>query len=161
MIYFIQEGRNGAIKIGYSNDNVKKRLEVMQSATSKPLHLIGTIEGTMEQEKALHSIFNPYIIRGEWFEPHPKLISYLLNLSGFSLKEEALNINVIKEGFTLTSMVEKYEIHLLKQALYKCNGLKKKAAEVLGISFRQLRYLTNQKYKEHFEDLNFNELAGT
>ena len=48
-------------------------------------------------------------------------------------QKETLNKN-------LEELVAEYEKKLILQALEKANGVKKKAAEILGISFRSLRY---------------------
>lgn len=45
-----------------------------------------------------------------------------------------------KEGLKLEEVVANLETDLIKQALKRCNGNKTKAAELLGLSFRSLRY---------------------
>ena len=44
------------------------------------------------------------------------------------------------EGVNLERLMADYERTLLSQALQRCGGVKKRAAELLGISFRSLRY---------------------
>ena len=44
------------------------------------------------------------------------------------------------EGETLDTLVNDFERALLREALTKSGGVKKKAAQLLGISFRSFRY---------------------
>ena len=76
MIYFIQEGESGPIKIGFST-NPYSRLAAMQTGHPEQLHLIATIPGTPRKEKELHYFFDDLRIMGEWFKPDPFLIKCL------------------------------------------------------------------------------------
>jgi YspA, cpYpsA-related SLOG family/Meiotically up-regulated gene 113 len=67
MIYFVQNTVTRAIKIGYSK-NAKKRLDSLQTATPDKLALLGTIQGGLEHEAALHERFAGYALQGEWFK---------------------------------------------------------------------------------------------
>ena len=47
MIYFIQEGKRGAIKIGHTYGvNIKRRFQNLQTAHCRVLHVLGTQDGT-------------------------------------------------------------------------------------------------------------------
>lgn len=67
MIYFLQKGKNGPIKIGRSN-NVKRRVKQLQSGSAEPLNLIMTLPESEYVESELHDRFSEDQIRGEWFE---------------------------------------------------------------------------------------------
>jgi hypothetical protein len=67
VIYFIHNQATGAIKIGYSK-NAKKRLASLQTATPHQLVLLGTVQGGLEHEAALHERFAQYALQGEWFK---------------------------------------------------------------------------------------------
>jgi len=69
MIYFIQVGHDGPIKIGYVKNKgaVKQRLSTLQIGNPKKLCLIGYIHGYRKEESHLHSKFKAFNIRGEWF----------------------------------------------------------------------------------------------
>ncbi len=67
MIYFIQNTKCGAIKIGYTN-NAKKRLVGLQTATPDPLVLLGTVYGGIDVEADFHRRFANYALTGEWFK---------------------------------------------------------------------------------------------
>jgi len=45
-----------------------------------------------------------------------------------------------RDGVQLDTLVEDYERGLLREALHRAGGIKKKAAQLLGISFRSFRY---------------------
>jgi len=56
------------------------------------------------------------------------------------LKKGSMDIEIPNEGIDLEKMVEDLERTLLLKALDKTKGIKKKAAELLHINFRSMRY---------------------
>jgi two-component system response regulator PilR (NtrC family) len=56
------------------------------------------------------------------------------------LKKGSIDIEIPNEGIDLEKMVEDLERTLLLKALDKTKGVKKKAAELLNINFRSMRY---------------------
>ena len=77
MIYFIQEEKDGAIKIGYAKWRASARLRHLQIANPHKLYLLGVMEGEKSDEKKLHVLFKKYRIRGEWFCSCKKLLNYI------------------------------------------------------------------------------------
>ena len=75
-VYFIREGRDGPIKIGYSVD-VAVRLSTLQSSSSRTLVLLGVVPGGAERERQLHDRFAGERIRGEWFEASVALLQFI------------------------------------------------------------------------------------
>ena len=77
MVYFITD--SNYIKIGYTKNDVKKRLKQLQTSNPNKLFLLGYIEGDKEIEKKLHKKFYASIIRhnGEWFSPTQDLLDYI------------------------------------------------------------------------------------
>lgn len=75
-IYFIQQGDNGPIKIGYST-NPEKRLQTLNTASPYPLKLLHTIQGGKNLEKELHARFADTQLDGEWFEDSEELLAYI------------------------------------------------------------------------------------
>lgn len=71
-VYFIQQGNDGPIKIGYAAD-VEKRLATLQVGNPTPLNLLGVHKGTMKTEKELHKRFAEHRLSGEWFVPTPEI----------------------------------------------------------------------------------------
>lgn len=75
MIYFIQAEGVGHIKIGFTDsEDAGVRLATLQTGSPVQLRLIGTIPGTVEDEKNLHRRFASECVHGEWFKPVPHLI---------------------------------------------------------------------------------------
>jgi len=71
-IYFIQQGGDGPVKIGFTKD-VENRMKNLQTANPKPLDLLVFYPGNEEMEKELHYRFDSIRVFGEWFEPYEKL----------------------------------------------------------------------------------------
>jgi hypothetical protein len=76
MIYFIQQGHFGPIKIGYSK-NPQSRIGELQTAHHARLRFLGEIEGGISDERRLHEKFAAHRIRREWFAPSQDLIDYI------------------------------------------------------------------------------------
>lgn len=64
-IYFA--GAAGRIKIGTTTKKVTERITAINSHLSKPLEVIGFIEGGNPLEHAIHKHLQQYRIKGEWF----------------------------------------------------------------------------------------------
>ena len=75
-IYFIEEGLDGKIKIGYST-NPSERLKTLQTSNPRTLRLLITIEGNEQDEKILHTKFSKYRLQGEWFEPNEEILIFI------------------------------------------------------------------------------------
>jgi hypothetical protein len=76
LIYFIQAGKAGPIKIGISKDP-RRRLRALQVPNAKTLSLLGCMEGDLDTEREIHSTFRYSRIRGEWFSPSPELMKFI------------------------------------------------------------------------------------
>ena len=76
MIYFIQAGQNGPIKIGVS-DNPQKRLGTLRTAHYEELELLGAIGGGEDKEKEIHLRFGQYRMTGEWFRAEGELLDFI------------------------------------------------------------------------------------
>lgn len=81
IIYFIQRGTTGPIKIGISAD-VGSRLAALQTASHEPLTVIGTMRGSYKLESSLHQLFSRFRIRGEWFSPAEEILTYIADNCG-------------------------------------------------------------------------------
>ena len=80
LVYFIHMENNfNVFKIGYTT-NLKKRLEMLQTAHPYLLQVYTTIENvSRKKETELHHYFNKKRIRGEWFEITPDMIDFVCN----------------------------------------------------------------------------------
>lgn len=78
-VYFISDG--DTIKIGWSGAPLS-RLNELQGANSKPLNLLGSIRGSIEDEQAIHRMFRDLHIRGEWFRSARHLLAFIEDVTG-------------------------------------------------------------------------------
>lgn len=75
-VYFIQQGKSGPIKIGWSR-NVRSRLAALQTATHERLHLLLVLAGKPEDERRLHAWFAHDRQGGEWFRPDGEVRAFI------------------------------------------------------------------------------------
>jgi len=66
------------------------------------------------------------------------LLSYMDEQRGMARRE--INLEIPKEGIDLEEVVESLEKTLILKALKKAQGIKRRAAELLHINFRSMRY---------------------
>lgn len=78
MIYFIQSGDSGPIKIGLCQDGgLRRRIQALQTGNPARCTVLGTMAGDVEREKAIHYDLREHRIRGEWFAPSGPVIRYV------------------------------------------------------------------------------------
>ena len=80
LVYFIQEGDSGPIKVGVAK-NVKTRMNTLQVGNPRTLHLLGTMPAKVGTERVLHNRFRHSRIGGEWFTPGEDILNYIAQLS--------------------------------------------------------------------------------
>lgn len=104
MIYFIQAEGIGHVKIGYTDgDDVSDRAAALQTGSPVPLRVLGTILGTLEDEKNLHRRFAAHRVHGEWFKPVPELLALFTAaerepVDGIEVVERSVTIRVLTVG---------------------------------------------------------------
>jgi hypothetical protein len=78
MVYFIQAGVGGCIKIGVTVD-VSDRMNNIQVGCPDEVTLIGGIydRRAYKIEAALHDRFDEHRHRGEWFRPSAELLAFV------------------------------------------------------------------------------------
>ncbi len=79
-IYFIKSSNNHEIKTGFTSGDVTKRMSTLQTSHPYKLELLATIPGDTKFENELHRKFQQHRLRGEWFQPHPDILSYISNV---------------------------------------------------------------------------------
>lgn len=83
MIYFIQMGLSGPIKIGFTGgETPQERLCGLQTGCPWPLRLMGTTKGEPADETRLHQTFKHLRTYGEWFLPARDLLDFILPIVG-------------------------------------------------------------------------------
>lgn len=76
MLYAIQRGDDGPIKLGLARDPTT-RLGSLQTAHDEQLFLRATWEGELRDERALHTRFAASRLRGEWFGLTPDVKAFV------------------------------------------------------------------------------------
>ncbi len=76
MIYFIQIGEDGPIKIGFTKSPIAYRISALQTASPYLLTLVGLIDGDEQAEQSLHEKFSEFRMKGEWFEPQSEILEF-------------------------------------------------------------------------------------
>jgi hypothetical protein len=79
-VYFIREGSDGPVKIGWTFADPSMRLKTLQTGNSKPLVLLQYIPGTVKTERSIQRLFDDQWILGEWFSASPELLDYIRNI---------------------------------------------------------------------------------
>lgn len=79
-VYFVQ-GPGGLIKIGFSLD-VPSRIRSLESNCG-PLQLRLQLDGGRRLERHLHRLFKDLRRHGEWFEPGPQLLDFIMFAKNF------------------------------------------------------------------------------
>ena len=78
MIYFIQAGNDGPIRIGYAA-KVGHRIKMLQRRSPVPLRLLATIDGSVELEAYLHNRFWHLRQHGKWFKADQEILDFIEN----------------------------------------------------------------------------------
>jgi transcriptional regulator of acetoin/glycerol metabolism len=137
MIYFIQQGIDGPVKIGFT-ENIEKRISSLQTASPHKLRLIGSIDGDAEKERQLHNFFSAYRLAGEWFSPDRTMFDYIfMAVTGCNASAHA--------GINLREEVARTERRVIEKAISETSGNVSEAAVLLGIT----RPTLYSKLKEH------------
>lgn len=106
MIYFIQEGELGPIKIGYSA-KPEDRKATHKTSNPTPLHTLLVIDGDRKYEAGLHRRFRNYKVRGtkEWFYPVEPILEFveLHRGNGYEQRRRV-------QSFTCKAAMAQYEL---------------------------------------------------
>jgi hypothetical protein len=79
VIYFIQCGPGGPIKIGNSVAP-RERLKALQHACPYELTLLACCDGFASRELWAQERFAPHHIRGEWYHPAPEIMRLIAEI---------------------------------------------------------------------------------
>ncbi len=80
LVYFVQVGASGPVKIGIARDPAA-RLANLQTAHHETLEMRAITVGGAEQEVAYHRLFAEHRLRGEWFNPHANILAEIDRLN--------------------------------------------------------------------------------
>lgn len=87
MLYFIQAGDDGPIKIGHAS-SPRERIWDLQSGNHLQLRLLLELPGTVAAERAAHEAFSGLRIRGEWFRADRQLLAFIECFTSGSVRME-------------------------------------------------------------------------
>ena len=77
MIYFVQAGEGGPIKIGLTVNRLGMRLANLRVGCPQELKFLGYVPGGRATERELQERFEAYRVRGEWFRPCHDLLDFI------------------------------------------------------------------------------------
>ena len=80
LVYFVQCGDSGPVKIGVAKDPAA-RLSALQTGHFETLHIRALTVGGLTQERIYHDTFRAHHQRGEWFAPHPDILAEIDRLA--------------------------------------------------------------------------------
>lgn len=72
IVYFVG-GKEGPIKIGWTQQPIKERLKCIQNGSPVKLYVLATVNCTRINEKRYHKRFAAHRLHGEWFERVPEI----------------------------------------------------------------------------------------
>ena len=134
MIYFIQQGEDGPVKIGYATV-IEKRFRALQSASPYPLKVIGSMQGSVIDEKRMHLQFSKHRLQGEWFEPDLEIIKYASECDNNKLFQDSIMLPIND----LDLLLLKIEVKTILSSLNESESIHS-AAINLNISYRSMRH---------------------
>lgn len=115
-IYFIQQGQSGPIKIGFTKDDLYRRVKKLQTGNHIPLRLLAVIENaSVRKETELHSRFSQYKLTGEWFSPSDDLIEFIKTIKSRSY--EGNLVAIFKEFHKLAENIPELNKRKLLDAM--------------------------------------------
>lgn len=95
IVYFVQCGKDGPVKIGFSGDGWG-RIKDLSTAMPHRAGKISIVVGGRILEKRLHSRFKRYRLNGEWFKPEGELKALFRKLPRCEPRELAtLTLNIL------------------------------------------------------------------
>jgi len=79
MVYFVQYGSNGPIKMGYAIEPWR-RVKQLQTASHEELVLLRSIPGSRKRESEIKKHLIVHRKRGEWYEPASEVLGFIKSL---------------------------------------------------------------------------------
>ena len=77
MIYFVQSGEDGPLKIGKANSPYS-RINELQTGSPERLYMRATLDVPDSVERGLHAILGGCRVRGEWFDSKEIIVNIVL-----------------------------------------------------------------------------------
>jgi len=77
MIYFLSQGYDGPIKIGYTDNSAESRRSQCQVGNPYKLYIMAVMDGDDCEEQKIHNDFSSTRLNGEWFKPNVNLLDFI------------------------------------------------------------------------------------
>lgn len=80
LLYFVQTGESGPIKIGISTlANMKSRVTSLQTSNAEKINVLAVLIVANPQylEENLHNHLSEHRMNGEWFRPDDRILSFV------------------------------------------------------------------------------------
>jgi hypothetical protein len=135
VIYFIHAPEVALLKIGYTNDPVR-RLQMLQTGSPTKLELLAVEEGDAAREAALHSQFSMLRRHGEWFDYAVTLQGYVATLPAFEKRRLRKPLGgklggwLIEQNLTLAQFGARVEVSAATIARF-CIGTHKPSVSLM------------------------------
>lgn len=107
-VYFARVKEDGPVKIGFTDADPFERIAKLQGACPWPIALLGSIEGSVSTERAIHLHLSEHRMLGEWFQPHADVLNVIERLLGGAGVETILQ----HHGLTAVGKVIARAIHV-------------------------------------------------
>ena len=121
IIYFVQQGTEGPIKVGYTEQSIQVRLAGLQVGNPCELYVIKIIDGTRVDEANIQNLFRDCRIRGEWFTPTNDLNSFMVSLKdGVDIKAARRKAEIISFDVLVKERQKLDDIR--ERAIKRANG---------------------------------------
>jgi hypothetical protein len=102
LIYVIRNDRDGFLKIGFSDDPMK-RLKQLQTATPYKMELVAVFEGERDLEAAIHRHLRHHRLSGEWFAWSWTVTELVRRLQGCPLAVDEIEAGILDGGLIAAS----------------------------------------------------------
>jgi hypothetical protein len=103
-VYFVRATvPDGPIKIGFAGD-FASREKSLRAMSPVPLETLLVINGDRSLELALHQRFASHRRNGEWFNPHPDILSYIA--SPYPVQSEETSFSSLIRGWGIAEFAE-------------------------------------------------------
>jgi hypothetical protein len=116
VIYFLQAGDDGLVKIGRSR-SAPGRTQQIQSWEPTKLRLIRSIDAPDWMETWLHQRFGDHRSHGEWFRFHPDMLTVIPPAEKPKPEPKTLPIPKWRRGGTMSWTIKKFPVELRKRAV--------------------------------------------
>jgi len=150
MIYFIQYGTDGPVKIGTvcgcNAKSVSHRLASLQGATPTKLRILGFCPGGGKEEILLHKEMRPFRVSGEWFALRKELVDLIKKLSILSEQDRVLHEETISIGELVKLIQDDFNLDIYYKKLTQLIATDKKIPSYKVFGLRRYKYDECREY---------------